>query len=151
MKKVIIRKNGSKRILTVNQEPSKTDQQWKEDCDVNNIIRKFLKTGQINHLNHKQGSYADVSEIPDLLEATMQIQQASDLFSDLPSQVRKRFNNSPLDMIDFLKNPENFEEAQELGLLNSRIETSVSTGNKPEGALAPPTETPKETKPKSEK
>ena len=35
------RKNGSIRVYTVNNEPSMTDQQVKDDCDVNFIVNKF--------------------------------------------------------------------------------------------------------------
>lgn len=146
MRKINIRPNGSKKVTTTFEKPSKTDQSWKEDCDVNNIIRKFLKTGTITHVNNKKSAYADVSEIPDLLEAVLQIKDAQDIFDGLPSDIRKRFNNSPLDMVDFLQNEKNRDEAIELGLINPGAGPKDPPGSKPSGAVVPP----KETEPKSD-
>ena len=39
MKKVILRKNGTKSVQTINKLPSKTDQSFKADCDVNTILK----------------------------------------------------------------------------------------------------------------
>ena len=69
MKVIEKRKNGSIRVYTVNNEPSMTDQQFKDDCDVNFNVNKFTKTGHLTHLAKFQGMYADVSAIPDLAEA----------------------------------------------------------------------------------
>lgn len=119
-KKMSIRKNGSKRVVTINTEPSKTDQSFKSDCDIQEIIAKFRKTGQVTHLNKKQGIYADVSQIPDLLGATMIVQDASEKFSSLPSGVRDKFNNDPINMIQWLNNPDNQDEGIKLGLFKAR-------------------------------
>ena len=39
------------------------------------------------------------------------------MFDNLPSDVRNRFNNNPAQLLDFVADPENKEEAIELGLL----------------------------------
>lgn len=116
MKKIEIRKNGSKRVYTVNTEPSKTDQSFKNEADVNNIMARYRKTGQITHLAKHQGSYADVSEIPDLSQALDQVTKAQQAFDALPSELRARFGNSPVNMIEFLQNDNNIDEAIKLGL-----------------------------------
>ena len=89
MKVIEIRANGTKRVYTVNNEPSRTDQSQAKECDVNHIMKKYIKTGQITHLAKVRGTYADVSEIPDLNEALMVVKQADETFSMLPAQVRK--------------------------------------------------------------
>ena len=38
-----------------------TDQQFKDDCDVNFIVNKFTKTGHLTHLAKFQGMYAEVA------------------------------------------------------------------------------------------
>lgn len=116
-KKVIIRKNGSKRVQTINEEPSMTDAQYTEDTDVNHIMRRYQKTGLITHISQKQGVYADVSDIPDLIQANQIAKDAMDAFMRLPSEVRLKFKNNPEEMINFLKNPQNHKEAVTLGLL----------------------------------
>lgn len=111
-----MRENGSKRVYTENKLPSKTDQSWRDDTDVNQILAKFHKTGQITHLAKIKGSYGDVSDVPDLDLAMQQIKDAEDAFMDLSAVVRKRFANSPSNMIEFLQDPKNNKEAIELGL-----------------------------------
>lgn len=119
-KKISVRKNGSKRVVTINTESSKTDQSFKSDCDIQEIIAKFRKTGQVTHLSKKQGIYADVSQIPDLLGATMIVEDASEKFSNLPSAVRDKFNNDPIQMIQWLHDPQNTDEGIKLGLFKAR-------------------------------
>ena len=116
MKQIQIRENGTKRVATINTLPSKTDQSFKDECDVNNIIAKFNKTGQISHLTKRQGQYADVANIPDLHTASIQVQEAGQAFKDLPAILRKKFNHDPINMIEYLQDPANDEEAVKLGL-----------------------------------
>lgn len=123
MKVIETRKNGSKRVYTkftedeiLHQKVKMADQSFKEECDVNVILSRYMKTGQLIHVNTRTGVYADVSEIPDLMGAMTQVQHAQQAFDDLPAEIRKRFNNSPVEMINFLQDPRNDEEAIKLGL-----------------------------------
>lgn len=116
MKIIEIRANGTKRVYTKNEEPSKTDKSWKKDCDVNEIVRRFNKTGQITHLRNTQGVYADVSEITDLKTALETVQNAQNAFDSLPAELRKKFDNDPQKMIEYLQDPKNNDEAYKLGL-----------------------------------
>ena len=116
-KHIILRKNGSRRVITINTDPSLSDQQWKEDCDTNTILQKFTKTGQVTHLAKRQGSFADVSNVEELLPSLMKLKNAEQEFSQLPSTIRNRFNNSPIELLKFIQNPDNREEAIKLGLI----------------------------------
>lgn len=117
MKQIIIRPNGTKQVRTINTLPSKTDQQFQKEVDVNTIIARFRKTGHISHLAKNQGAYLDVSEIPDLLTATMQVQLAQNSFETLPAAIRKKFSDSPIEFYNFMHDEKNREEAQKLGLI----------------------------------
>lgn len=105
---------------------TKTDQSFKKDCDVNVIVAKFMKTGQISHINKRQGFYADVSEIPDLLGAQQILRDAEQAFADLPATVRKRFGNSPEALLEFLSDENNREEAIKMGLIPEAEKPAVS-------------------------
>lgn len=117
MKVIEKRKNGSIRVYTVNNEPSMTDQQFKDDCDVNFIVNKFTKTGHLTHLAKFQGMYADVSAIPDLAEAMQIVSTAQTAFDTLPAELRSRFGNSPVNMVEFVNDVNNKDEAIKLGLI----------------------------------
>lgn len=111
------RENGTLRVQTHNLDPAMTDPQWEKESDINYIMDKFMKTGQVTHTSNKKGIYADVSEIPDLIGAAQIVREAQNNFEALPSHVREKFNNKPEEMIKFLQNPKNSEEAVQLGLL----------------------------------
>jgi len=114
------RKNGTTRVQTINDEKSMTAQEFAPECEVNNIIKKYMKTGDKTLLQQKIGFYADVSEVPDFLTASVQVTQANETFNLLPSELRQRFNHSPAEMINFVSNPNNQEEAIKLGLMVPR-------------------------------
>lgn len=122
-KLISTRANGTKRVQTINDLPSCTQKQWKDDVDVNKIMARYKKTGQITHLrNAQEGVYADLSELPDLLTAKLQIQHAEQTFLQIPASTRAIFNNDPLQLISYLKDPKNHEEAIHLGLMEKRDE-----------------------------
>jgi len=116
MKIIEKRPNGTKRVATLNEQPSMTDQSFKDEVNVNNIINKFNRTGQISHLAKKSGMYADLSTIEDLHSSLTQVVQAQEAFDSLPAELRRRFGNSPVEMVNFLQDPSNDQEAVKLGL-----------------------------------
>lgn len=95
--KKLIKKDGYTKVITINDQPSLTDQQWAEDCDVNNIMAKYQKTGQITHSARTQGVYADVSDIPDLMESKQRIVDAINQFDSLPQEIKQYYHYDPYD------------------------------------------------------
>lgn len=122
-----VRKNGTLRVQTdTTNWKEVTDQQFADQVDINEIVAKFQKTGQISHLNKMQGMIADVSEIPDLLESMQTVTRAQQTFAQLPAVLRDRFGNSPVQLINFLQDPANDQEAVSLGLKHFKaIETPL--------------------------
>lgn len=116
-KKITTRANGNIRVQTMNHEPTLTQQQFIEDCDVNNIMRKFKKTGVVTHINSKTGVYGDFTELGDYQEMLNTVAHANEMFEQLPNSVRRKFEHNPQEMIDFLKDPKNHDEAVQLGLM----------------------------------
>jgi len=131
MKKTEIRPNGTKRVHTVNTEPSKTDQQWKKSCDVNEIVTKYKRTGQLSHVRSQQPVYQDVSEIPDLLTSLTQVQKAKDAFLTVPAELRKKLDNDPVKFIEYLNEPSNNDEAIKYGLKNRPTPPPQNTPEEP--------------------
>jgi len=104
--------------VIINDDPSLTQQHFKEECDVNNIINKFIKTG-VMPLGTRKPQYGDFSAVPDYQQAQDQLNQAKDAFSQMPSAIRKRFNNDPAELIKFVLDPKNREEAIKIGLIDT--------------------------------
>lgn len=117
MKEIIYNEKGEViKVRTINNEPSMSHQQFKDECDINKIINKYKKTGEITHLNRKRGAYADISNFTSYQESLDTIIKADHAFSTLSSDVRKKFNNDPAELIKFLADPKNNQEAVKLGL-----------------------------------
>lgn len=114
-----------------------TEQGHQKECDVNNIIKKYDTTGIISHVNNIQAIYADVSEI-EFRSSLAKMEEIKGKFMQLPSELRKRFDHEPEKLLGFLDNPNNRNEAVELGLIpNNRPQI------KPEASqLQTPTPTP---------
>lgn len=117
MKQVTTTPDGRVRVRTINNEATRTQQHHKDACDVNKIIAKYKNTGEFLHLTSKQGVYADVSGITDYQESIHKVMNAQAAFAALPSNVRLRFQNDPGELLRFIQDPKNRDEAMTLGLL----------------------------------
>lgn len=103
------------KVQSRNDEPTLTDQTQKDQCDINNIMKKYL--GKIHLVpTPTQGKYGDFSQLPSYQQSLHIIKEAQDSFNSLPAQVRKKFSNNPSEMIQFLEDETNNEEAYKLGL-----------------------------------
>lgn len=121
------RPNGTLRVHTNVMEESMTQQQYKKDCDINEIVRKYEKTGEFTHRTKKQGVYGDFTEITNYQEMLHTVNRAQEAFMLLPAQTRARFENDPAKLLEFIQDPQNNEEAIKLGLKERN-----NTTNKPD-------------------
>ena len=99
--------------------PSRTCQEFKEECDVNNILRNYVSTGILTHVSEEPPQFGDFSDMPsDYGEALALIRKSEEEFMKLPSEVRERFDNKPAGLIKFIQDESNYDEAVKLGLIN---------------------------------
>lgn len=129
---------------------SLTQQHFKEECDINTIMRKYETSGLLNHINQFGGEYGDFLEAPDYHTALNQIMEAQDMFMSLPSKIRAKFGNDPEEFLVFVQDPENIEELRRLGLAKP-VEPIArdEPAEKPKEAGKPPKEAPAEKAPKA--
>lgn len=103
--------------------PSKTDKSFIAESDVNNIMRRYRKTGFLVDPAVRASrvpQFGDFSNAPqDFMEAQERVLKARRSFAELPLKVRKRFDNDPVKLLDFLADPANAEEAIGLGLVKA--------------------------------
>lgn len=102
-----------------------TKQQFKAECDVNNIVAKAKKTGLVSHLSKYHGQYGDFSQPVDYQSALNYMMEASDVFMSLPATIRKKFDNDPGQFLAFAEDPANQDGMRELGLLPPLPKKSV--------------------------
>lgn len=96
--------------------PSKTKQSFKDECNINNIMSKYMKDGLLEHVNEHKGQYTDLPEFEDYHDALNQIQHAQDSFASLTAHIRGSFNNDPAEFLEFILDPDNKDEIVSLGL-----------------------------------
>lgn len=110
-----------------------TVQSYKDDSDINVLMRRFGVTGQLP-VAAVQPFYGDFSEAVDYQSALDLIREANASFDALPSEVRRRFGQDPARLMEFLQDPDNRDEAIKLGL----IEAPPSVASTPPAPPAPP-------------
>jgi len=100
----------------------RTHQEFKDECDINVLMRRYEATGVMPQpwKSPPVAQYGDFSEAPDYFEAQRILATARDQFSGLPSRVRARFNNDPAQLLAFVHDDANLEEARKLGLLRDQ-------------------------------
>lgn len=114
------------------KEPSMTQQQFKDECDINTIMDRYLKTGVLSDPLEKRGTpkYGEYADIGDYMEHMNKVVEANEMFESLPATIRKRFNNNPADLIEFVMDSNNRAEAEFLGLIDKEvIEENVTDVN----------------------
>lgn len=97
------------------KDPSMTDQSQAAECDVNQILDRFMKTGVLPGVDIAR-VYGDYSEPFDFHEAQNIIAHANEQFAALNAKVRHRFHNDPAEFLSFVADPENASEMVKLGL-----------------------------------
>ena len=99
-------------------DESRTRQEFKDECDINNIMKQYHRTGMIAHVREHMGAFMDLSDGPDdFTDAQQKIVKATEFFMGLPSNIRARFLNNTGEFLDFISNPDNLDEMAELGLI----------------------------------
>lgn len=102
-----------------------TDQHQKDDCDLNQILKRY-RVGGLPAA--PAGRFEDLTEAPkDLQDAFDRVQDAVDWFAGLPSDVRRRYGNDPREALRAALSG----NAEDLGVLFPNLSKAVETA-KPE-------------------
>ena len=97
-------------------ETTRTKQAFKDECDINNILKRYEKTGVLPDLIKSNPKYGDFSSALTYQESLNTVLHAQEQFEALGSRVRERFNNDPVKFLEFTSDPSNIEEMVKLGL-----------------------------------
>lgn len=115
---------------TINNEPTMTKQEFKDDCDPTKILQKYQRTGIIEHANQYEPVFGDQSSMT-YHEAKELTANSESMFQDLPSSVRKEFNHDVGAYLDYISNPDNVESAKK-GETPSSISTEKNEEETPQ-------------------
>lgn len=109
--------------------PSATFSEFKDECDINRIMARYESTGVLNdplNLRSSPPTYGDFSNMGDYMEHMNAIIDAQNAFDRLPAKVRARFHNDPSELLQFVNDDGNREEAVKLGLVEAPQIDSVT-------------------------
>ncbi len=102
--------------------PSRTDQQFKDDNNPENVIARYKLTGIIGTgQGTRQPQFGDFTNV-DFQAMQNKVVQANEAFEELPNALRKKFGNKVDAMISWLENTENRAEAIKMGLIDKPAE-----------------------------
>ena len=114
-----------------NDEPSLTQQSFADECDINNIVARYVTTGVLGDplsVPTNSPQYGDFTSVADFHVAQTIIAEATQMFDLLPASIRKRFENDPAQLLAFMEDDSNREEAIKLGLVNGTLPNNGNTG-----------------------
>lgn len=104
------------RLIADHADDGRTLQSEAAKTDINNVLAHYRKTGTFTHVSTMMPSYGDFSETGTYLEAMTKITEVERTFMECSAEVRAVFDNDPAQMLEFLSDPENRQEAEQLGL-----------------------------------
>lgn len=89
----------------------------RDSCDVNLIMKRYEKTGELPEGFDAPGFFGDVSEMGDFRKIQDTMVLGNQLFMLLPPDERAKFDNDVVKFLDFAEDPANRGELVKLGLL----------------------------------
>lgn len=99
------------------EDESLAQQHLRDETDINFMLERFGATGVIAR-NDYTPMFGDFTEITDFRSALHAVMDAEESFMTLPAKTRERFGNDPQQLMDFVFDVNNKDEAMALGLLN---------------------------------
>lgn len=96
-------------------DPSRTQQQFKDEVDINHQLAKFKVTGQMVG-SVVPPEYADYEHVMDFRSSLDALNHARRSFLQLPAEVRRRFGHDPQTFLEFCSSPDNLPEMRKMGL-----------------------------------
>lgn len=110
-----------------------TAQEYKKECDINNIVNMWRNSGIVPNVKVQEPLYVDVSEEVDLQTSINRVIDAQNAFMTLDPNIRKEFNNDPVELLKFLSDEKNKSRAEELGLIVKKQDVSQASAVAPQG------------------
>lgn len=101
-------------------EPSRTQQHFKTEADIDFILKKYSQTGfLVDPMTPRRAAqFGDFTSGYDFRGHQQKIVQLKELFDALPSSVRSTFGNDPFRFAEYASKDENRSQLEQWGLLD---------------------------------
>lgn len=130
MNKITKRSSGSRRVqFHPDSDDIRVEQAHGNEQNINTIMKKYRITGVLPD-PVLPGVYGDFSGAEDFHTAQDKLIKAKNMFMALPSDLRTTFKNDPGLFLNFVNDPANRAEAQEMGLIPSDDPPKPAIGDK---------------------
>lgn len=98
--------------------------EFAQEADINFLLARYKNTGSLYTADEmikakRRPQFGDFTGIPDYQESLDKMREALSMFGDLPLSVRQRFSDDPVQLLEFLQNKNNLDEAVKLGLVDA--------------------------------
>jgi len=111
----------SRRVQKFFNKPSRTQQSFKDECDLNITMTRFRKNCGVDFLTRYQGycggQFGDFSAVTDYRTALEQLDKAEQVFMSLPAKARAYFENNCALFLDALHDEKRRAELVGIGVL----------------------------------
>lgn len=119
-------------------EPSMTEQHFKDDCDINNIVAQYQQTGVLPQ-GDRQPLFGDFADFPtDLMSSQKYFDDAQERFMQLDARLRKEFDNDPVKLLAFIGDSNNRDRAIELGLIERPPQANAPVSSQETNVVSSP-------------
>lgn len=112
-------RDRSDRSAFVCTGPSMTEQSHKDSCDINVLMARYEKMGDIPLGRDGQPFFGDFTNASDFHAMQNKVIETQASFDMLPADLRKKFDHDPGKLLDFISDPSNLKDAINLGLLKA--------------------------------
>ncbi len=96
--------------------PSEVREAFKDEADINNIVARYQKTGQMP-LNADEARFGDVSDFRDYKAALDFVREARDNLRDMPEEARGQYQADPDGFIEALEEATTRDDLVALGIV----------------------------------
>jgi hypothetical protein len=114
-----------KHSIVITDNRSRSD--MAESTKINNILNRYNNAG----VDFFANKYVNIDLDSDVLNIDLcqdlhsvnnrLIELQSSFINNIPAKIRREFNNDPIEMIKFLQNEKNHDQAVQMGLLKPKI------------------------------
>lgn len=100
---------------------SQTIQSQEPETNINQIMKRWERTGELTHVSRAIAQYRDMTGIPDLEGALNIVADAQSIFEEMPAEVRKACDHNVAKFLPFIDDPGNLERCIELKILPPKM------------------------------
>lgn len=111
----LTRYSQPKKVSIINEEPSLTDESFKQECDLGFILETYAKTG--HELPQSTMNYVDCTTVSQFEDAMQLVAEANSNFECLPAKERDRFKTVE-NYLAFICDANNLKESYEKGYID---------------------------------